>query len=137
VAPDPDLSPAARDVRHELEEFARLNPDASGPRPGFSPRQAVDSGVAEAPEVVEKVSTQPDPIGQWFPCLGPCLICSTPGADQHHRVIEAIASAVNAGDGEEDVAADYNVPVEAVRACLVWVREHPDGLERSETAATG
>lgn len=26
--PDPDLSPAALDVIHELEEFALLNPDA-------------------------------------------------------------------------------------------------------------
>ncbi len=26
--PDPGLSPAALDVRHELEEYARLNPDA-------------------------------------------------------------------------------------------------------------
>jgi hypothetical protein len=72
----------------------------------------------------------PDPIDQWFPPRGQCRICGVPGADQRHRVIEAIADAVNAGDGEEDVAADYNVPVEAVRACLEWVREHPDGVER-------
>jgi len=31
MAPEPDLSPAARDVLHELEQYARLNPDASGP----------------------------------------------------------------------------------------------------------
>lgn len=71
----------------------------------------------------------PDPIDRWFKRLGPCLVCGTPGADQRHRVIEAIADAVNAGDGEEDVAADYGVPVEAVRACVQWAREHPDGLE--------
>ena len=72
---------------------------------------------------------QPDLIDQWFPKRGQCQLCGVPGADQHHRVIEAVAGAVNAGDGEEDVAADYNVPVEAVRACVEWVREHPDGLE--------
>ena len=76
---------------------------------------------------------QPDPIDQWFPRLGPCQLCGVPGADARHRVIEAIADAVNAGDGEEDVAADYEVPVEAVRACVRWAAEHPDGLE---TAAT-
>src|ERR1019366_9382169 len=37
---------------------------------------------------------QPDPIDHWFPRLGPCGICGTPGADQRHRVIEAIADAV-------------------------------------------
>jgi len=73
---------------------------------------------------------QPDPIDQWFPRRGQCQICGTPGADQRHRVIEAIAGAVSAGDGEQDVAADYGVPAEAVRECLRWVREHPDGVER-------
>ena len=29
--PDPDLSPAARDVMHELAEIARQYPDASPP----------------------------------------------------------------------------------------------------------
>ena len=28
MSPDPPLSPAAVDVRHELESYARLNPDA-------------------------------------------------------------------------------------------------------------
>ena len=77
------------------------------------------------------MSAQPEPVDRWFKRLGPCGVCGTPGADQRHRVIEAIAGAVNAGDGEEDVAADYNVPVEAVQACIRWVREHPDGLEVS------
>lgn len=31
VQPDPDLSAAARDVLHELEAFARVNPEASAP----------------------------------------------------------------------------------------------------------
>ena len=70
-----------------------------------------------------------EPVDRWFPRLGPCGLCGVPGADQRHRVIEAIADAVNAGDGEEDVAADYEVPVEAVRACVRWAAEHPDGLE--------
>jgi len=60
-----------------------------------------------------------------------------PGADQRHRVIEAIADLFGAGETEEDIARDMEVPVEAVRECVRWVREHPDGLERSETAATG
>lgn len=68
-------------------------------------------------------------VDRWFPRRGPCLVCQVPGADQRHRVIEAIADAVEAGDGEEDVARDYGVPVEAVRACVDWVRDHPEGVE--------
>lgn len=72
-----------------------------------------------------------DPVDRWYPRLGPCGICNVPGVDQRHRVIEAIADAVGAGDGDEDVAADYGVPVEAVAACVEWVRDHPDGIERT------
>ena len=81
--------------------------------------------------------TQPDPIDQWFPRRGPCGICGTPGADQRHRRIEAIADLFGAGETEEDIAADMEVPVEAVRECVRWAAEHPDGVERPETAATG
>jgi uncharacterized protein (DUF433 family) len=81
--------------------------------------------------------TAPDPIDQWLPRRGPCLVCGTPGADQRHRRIEAIADAVRAGEDEEDVAREMEVPAEAVRECLEWVRKHPDGVERSEMAATG
>lgn len=71
----------------------------------------------------------PDTVDRWFPRRGPCGICGVPGVDQRHRVIEAIADRVNAGEGEGEVAVDYDVPVEAVRACLDWVQAHPDGLE--------
>ena len=73
---------------------------------------------------------QPDPIDRFFPRLGQCQVCGVPGVDQRHRVIEAIADAVLAEpDSDEDVAYEYDVPVEAVAACLRWVEEHPDGLE--------
>ena len=78
-----------------------------------------------------------DPIDQWLPRRGQCLICNVPGADQRHRRIEAIADAFGAGETEEDIARDMEVPVEAVRECVRWAAEHPDGVERSETAATG
>ena len=69
-------------------------------------------------------------IDTWFPRRGPCGFCGSPGVDARHRAIEAIAGAVLAGDGEEDVADDYDVPVEAVHAAIEWVREHPDSRER-------
>jgi hypothetical protein len=77
-------------------------------------------------------SDDTEPADRWFARLGPCLVCGVPGADQRHRVIEAIAGAVAAGDGEEDVAREYEVPVEAVRAAVQWAAEHPDGLEHGE-----
>ena len=67
------------------------------------------------------------PSNQWFPKRGQCQLCGVPGADQRHRVIEAIADMVNAGDGEEDVARDYDVPVEAVRAWCRSAAEHRTG----------
>jgi uncharacterized protein (DUF433 family) len=80
---------------------------------------------------------QPDPIDQWLPRRGPCLVCGVPGADQRHRRIEAIADLFGAGETEEDIAAEMEVPVEAVRECVRWAAEHPDGLERPETAGRG
>jgi hypothetical protein len=75
------------------------------------------------------MSETADPVDRWYPRLGPCGICGVSGVDQRHRAIEAIADAVKAGEGEEDLAFDYDVPVEAVRACVRWVGEHPDGRE--------
>ena len=71
-----------------------------------------------------------DPIDQWFPRRGQCQICGVPGADQRHRRIEAIADLFSAGETEEDIAAEMEVPVEAVRECVRWAAEHPDGVER-------
>jgi uncharacterized protein (DUF433 family) len=78
-----------------------------------------------------------DPIDRWLPRLGPCLVCGTPGADQRHRRIEAIADLVRAGEDEEDVAREMEVPVEAVRECVRWAAEHLDGLERDEDCRGG
>jgi hypothetical protein len=57
----------------------------------------------------------------YFPRLGPCLLCGVPGEDARHRVIDAIVSRVRAGDSEETVAADYDLPVRAVYVALASV----------------
>ena len=74
---------------------------------------------------------QPEPVDRWFARRGQCQLCNVPGMDQRHRVIEAIADAMDAsnGDAEDELAADYDVPVEAVRACVQWKKVHPDGKE--------
>lgn len=43
---------------------------------------------------------------------GPCGLCGHP--DARHRVIDAIASRVRAGDGPEETGEDYGISVELV-----------------------
>lgn len=59
-----------------------------------------------------------DALDRHFPRRGPCMICGVPGEDARHRVIDAIAERIAAGDSEEDTADDYGVTVEAVRAAI-------------------
>lgn len=46
------------------------------------------------------------------PFRGPCGICG--GPDARHRMADAIAGCVRAGDSPESIAEDYGVPVENV-----------------------
>lgn len=60
-------------------------------------------------------------LDEHLPLLGPCLICSVPGEDQSHRVIDAIADRVAAMEDERTIAEDYGIPVVAVEAAFEWV----------------
>lgn len=60
-----------------------------------------------------------DPLDEHFPRRGQCLLCGVPGEDQRHRVVDAVADRVRAGDGEDEVAADYGITLEAVRAAVL------------------
>lgn len=60
-----------------------------------------------------------------FPHLGPCGICSVPGLDQRHRVIDAIAGSLAAGEDPEVVADDYAVPLAAVQTVTEWAARWP------------
>jgi uncharacterized protein (DUF433 family) len=44
---------------------------------------------------------------------------------QRHRVVDAIAERLEAGEGAAEVAADYLVPLEAVIAVRNWMRRWP------------
>ena len=83
---------------------------------------------ASKPHVARKklallLAADADPVlDERFPKRGPCLVCGTPGLDQRHRVADAVADAVLAGEGEEDVAADYELPVAAVLVAAEWKR---------------
>ena len=57
-------------------------------------------------------------LDRTLPKRGQCLLCDVPGEDQTHRVIDAIASRYRAGEDEQPIAADYDVDVATVAACL-------------------
>lgn len=65
-------------------------------------------------------------LDAFFPKLGPCGICSTPGLDQRHRVVDAIAERLEADeDYPEDVAGEFGVTPEAVEAVALWMVAWP------------
>lgn len=76
-------------------------------------------------DLARLVASHADPVLDEFPELGPvtgCGICGTPGLPQRHRMVDAIAGRVAAGEDEEDVAADYHLPVAAVLVVTDWDR---------------
>lgn len=64
-------------------------------------------------------------LDAYFPRLGPCGICGTPGLDQRHRVVDAIAGMLEAGEDPEDTAGEYGVTPEAVEVVTLWMVRWP------------
>ena len=72
-----------------------------------------------------KVAANNDPaLDEWWPKIGPCGVCGVPGMHQRHRVIDAIADWLETEPGvtDDDLAAEYEVPPQAVRAVRDWAR---------------
>jgi hypothetical protein len=59
-----------------------------------------------------------------FPRVGPCGFCG-PQFDQRHRVIDAIAGRLEGGEGREEAAGDYGLPVAAVDVIAAWAKRWP------------
>jgi hypothetical protein len=64
-------------------------------------------------------------LDEFFPYSGPCQMCSTPGLGARHRVIDAIAGRIAAGEDPAGVAADYGVPAEAADVLTAWSLRWP------------
>lgn len=64
-------------------------------------------------------------LDEYFPRIGPCGLCGVPGLDQRHRVIDAIAGRLAAGEGLEEAADDYGLTVEAVQCVEAWAQQWP------------
>jgi hypothetical protein len=72
-----------------------------------------------------EMAAHSDPALDAFPGFGPtspCGICGS-GLPQRHRVVDAIAGRLAAGESEEEVAADYDLPLEAARLVGEWARK--------------
>lgn len=64
-------------------------------------------------------------LDEFFPKLGPCGLCNVAGLDQRHRVVDAIAEQLAAGEDADDVATDYGVTRDAVHAVSAWAARWP------------
>lgn len=68
-----------------------------------------------------------DPALDAFPGLGPvspCGLCGS-GLPQRHRVVDAIAGHLAAGEAPEDLAEEYGVSRRAVRAVALVMARWP------------
>lgn len=63
-------------------------------------------------------------LDAFFPRLGACGFCG-PQFDQRHRVIDAIAGRLEGGEGREEAAGDYGLPVAAVDVIAAWAKRWP------------
>jgi hypothetical protein len=77
-------------------------------------------------KLAANVGAHADPaLDGHFPRRGPCLVCGTAGLDQRHRVIDAIADQLAAGEFPEDVAAEFGVSCDAALAVWEWMLRWP------------
>lgn len=59
------------------------------------------------------------------PPLGPCGLCSVPGLNQRHRMVDAVAGMLDAGEDPEAAACEYQVPLPAVEVVATWMIKYP------------
>jgi hypothetical protein len=75
------------------------------------------------------VAAHADPALDAWPQLGPlspCGICGVPGMPQRHRVVDAVAGHLEAGEDPEDIAAEFGFfPAEAAVAVREWAARWP------------
>ncbi len=78
------------------------------------------------PRIALAVAAHSDPaLDGVMPAIGPCGLCGVPGLPQRHRVIDAVAGMLEAGECPEDIAEDYGLTVEAVGVVREWMGRWP------------
>ena len=73
-------------------------------------------------------------LDEHLPLLGPCRLCCAGNLDQSHRLIDALAGRVRAGDDPAETGGDYGLGVEVVKACVWWTAQDTKPLRRRATA---
>lgn len=73
------------------------------------------------------VAAHSDPVLDAWPQFGPvtaCGLCGS-GLPQRHRIVDAMADRMGAGESAEEVAEDYGVPLEAALVVAAWSARWP------------
>jgi hypothetical protein len=63
-------------------------------------------------------------LDAFFPMLNPCALCGS-GLPQRHRMVNAIAGALQAGETAQDIMAELEVSLDAVMAVTAWAQRWP------------
>ena len=72
------------------------------------------------------VAAHSDPVLDGvLPGTGPCLLCGVKGLGSRHRVIDAVAGSMAAGDDEGTCAAEYGLSPDAVKVIAEWAGRWP------------
>jgi hypothetical protein len=67
-----------------------------------------------------------DPALDAFPEFGPATVCGLCSVlPQRHRIVDAIAGRLAAGEGPGALAEDYGLSATALRAVLTWMAKWP------------
>ena len=73
----------------------------------------------------DRKAAHADPaLDAFFPMTTPCGLCGS-GLPQRHRMVDAIAGALEAGETEQDVMDELGVSLDAVMAVTAWMNKYP------------
>ena len=68
--------------------------------------------------MTQRLRSIPPVVEKHFPPQGVCLLCGF--GDKRHRMFDAIADRIRAGESERSVIVDYRLPRSTVRAIVAW-----------------
>ena len=64
-------------------------------------------------------------LAAFFGMRNQCQLCGVPGLPQRHRMVDAIAGALEAGECEGEIMAELGVSLDAVMAVTAWAAKYP------------
>ena len=64
-------------------------------------------------------------LNEHFPQRNQCLVCGVPGLPQRHRMVNAVAGHLSAGEDAETIAGELDLTAAAVLAVGEWAERWP------------